>query len=52
MPIAGKGMLLTSMEVDDDTRERMQGFIAGIMSKGRFTKKDLLREINLIQKVR
>jgi PAS domain S-box-containing protein len=45
-------IVLTSMEVDDETKERMQGFISGIMSKGRFTKKDLLREINIVQKVR
>lgn len=45
-------IVLTSMEVDDATREQMQGFISGMMSKNRFTKRDLLREINTIQKVR
>ncbi|MFI5252321.1 MAG: response regulator [Bacteroidota bacterium] len=45
-------IVLTSMEVDDETREKMHGFISGIMSKGRFTKKDLLREINMVQKIR
>ncbi len=45
-------IILTSMEVDDETREQMQGFISTIMSKSRFTKKDLLREINTIEKMR
>ena len=45
-------IILTSMDVDDDTREQMQGFISTIMSKSRFTKKDLLREINTIEKLR
>ncbi|MBI5020069.1 MAG: response regulator [Ignavibacteriales bacterium] len=45
-------IILTSMEVDDDTREQMQGFISSIMSKSRFTKKDLLREINTIEKLK
>ncbi|MBA4311920.1 MAG: hypothetical protein C0417_04745 [Chlorobiaceae bacterium] len=45
-------IILTSMDVDDDTREQMQGFISTIMSKSRFTKKDLLREINTIEKLK
>jgi CheY-like chemotaxis protein len=45
-------IILTSMDVDDDTKEQMQGFISTIMSKSRFTKKDLLREINTIEKTR
>ncbi|MBI5476808.1 MAG: response regulator [Ignavibacteriales bacterium] len=45
-------IILTSMEVDEDTREQMQGFISTIMSKSRFTKKDLLREINTIEKMK
>ncbi|HTK82539.1 MAG TPA: response regulator [Bacteroidota bacterium] len=45
-------IILTSMDVDDDTKEQMQGFISTIMSKSRFTKKDLLREINSIEKMR
>ena len=40
------------IKYSDETKERMQGFISGIMSKGRFTKKDLLREISIVQKVR
>jgi len=45
-------IILTSMEVDEETREKMQGFISTIMSKSRFTKKDLLREINTIEKMK
>jgi len=45
-------IILTSMEVDEDTKEQMQGFISTIMSKSRFTKKDLLREINAIEKMK
>ena len=45
-------IILTSMDVDEDTKEQMQGFISTIMSKSRFTKKDLLREINSIEKMR
>ena len=40
------------MDVDEDTREKMQGFISTIMSKSKFTKKDLLREIGMIEKMR
>lgn len=45
-------IILTSMEVDEETKEQMQGFISTIMSKSRFTKKDLLREINTIEKMK
>jgi PAS domain S-box-containing protein len=45
-------MILTSMDVDDDTKEQMQGFISTIMSKSKFTKKDLLREISTIEKMK
>jgi PAS domain S-box-containing protein len=45
-------IILTSMEIDEETREQMQGFISTIMSKSRFTKKDLLREITTIEKMR
>ncbi len=45
-------IILTSMEIDEETREQMQGFISTIMSKSRFTKKDLLREINTIEKMK
>jgi PAS domain S-box-containing protein len=45
-------IILTSMDVDDETRERMQGYISTVMSKSRFTKNDLLREISAAQRVR
>ena len=45
-------IILTSMDVDEETKEQMQGFISTIMSKSRFTKKDLLREISAIEKMR
>jgi PAS domain S-box-containing protein len=45
-------IILTSMEVDEDTKTQMQGFISTIMSKSRFTKNDLLREISSIEKMR
>lgn len=45
-------IILTSMEVDEETREKMQGFISTIMSKSRFTKKDLLREISTIERMK
>ena len=45
-------IILTSMDVDEDTKEQMHGFISTIMSKSKFTKKDLLREISSIEKMR
>jgi CheY-like chemotaxis protein len=45
-------IILTSMEVDEETREQMAGYISTMMSKSRFTKKDLLREINTIEKMK
>jgi CheY-like chemotaxis protein len=45
-------IVLTSMDIDDEAREKMHGFVSGIMNKAKFTKKDLLSEINTIQKVR
>ncbi len=45
-------IILTSMEIDEETKEQMQGFISTIMSKSKFTKRDLLREINTIEKMK
>jgi len=45
-------IVLTSMDVDQDTREQMEGFVTGVMSKSRFTKNDLLREINTIERMK
>ncbi|TAK65016.1 MAG: response regulator [Bacteroidetes bacterium] len=45
-------IILTSHEVDEESKEQLQGFITGIMSKSRFTKRDLLREISTIEKMK
>ncbi len=45
-------IVLTSHDVDEESKEQLQGFITSIMSKSRFTKRDLLREINTIEKMR
>jgi len=45
-------IILTSHDVDQESKEQLQGFISSIMSKSRFTKRDLLREINTIEKMR
>ena len=45
-------IVLTSMDVDEDTREQMEGFVTGVISKSNFTKNDLLREINTIEKMK
>jgi len=45
-------IILTSMDVDDEAKEQLQGFVSGLMNKSRFTKKDLLREINAIERMR
>ncbi len=45
-------IILTSMEIDDQTREKMEGFVTTIMSKQKFTKKDLLKEINSIERMK
>jgi len=38
-------IVLTSMEIDQQTREQMEGYALSMMSKQTFTKKDLLKEI-------
>ncbi|MBI5216389.1 MAG: response regulator [Ignavibacteriae bacterium] len=45
-------IILTSQEVDETMREQLEGFISGVMSKSRFTKRDLLREISTIEKMK
>lgn len=45
-------IILTSMEIDPQTRERMEGFVTTVMSKQKFTKKDLLKEISSIEKMK
>jgi CheY-like chemotaxis protein len=38
-------MIMTSMEIDDETREQLEGFVVSLMRKSGFTKRDLLNEI-------
>jgi len=38
-------IVLTSMEIDEDTQAQMGSYVSGIMSKASFTKRDLIREI-------
>ena len=45
-------IVLTSMEVDDEVQAQLGNTVAGLMSKARFTKKDLLREITNIENAR
>jgi hypothetical protein len=40
--------VLTSMEIDQETREQMEGYALSMMSKQTFTKKDLLKEIGFL----
>ena len=42
-------IVMTSMEIDEETREQLQGFVVGLMKKSGFTKKDLLQEISAIE---
>ncbi len=41
-------MIMTSMEIDDETREQLEGFVVSLMKKSGFTKRDLLNEIAAI----
>jgi CheY-like chemotaxis protein len=45
-------IVLTSMEIDNDTQAQMGSYVAGVMSKSSFTKRDLLREIANIESFR
>jgi hypothetical protein len=40
-----RAIVLTSMEIDQKTREQMEGYALSMMSKQTFTKTDLLKEI-------
>jgi PAS domain S-box-containing protein len=42
-------MIMTSMEIDDQTREQLEGFVVSLMKKSGFTKKDLLQEIAALE---
>jgi PAS domain S-box-containing protein len=45
-------IVLTSMELDEDAQVQLSTYASGLMSKGSFTKKDLLREIGNIENAR
>jgi CheY-like chemotaxis protein len=45
-------IILTSMEIDDQTQEQLGAYVSGLMNKAAFTKKDLLREIGNIESAR
>jgi CheY-like chemotaxis protein len=45
-------IILTSMEIDATMQERLESYVAGLMSKSAFTKRDLLREISNIENAR
>jgi CheY-like chemotaxis protein len=45
-------IILTSMDIDEETRERLGNYVTGLMSKSTFTKRDLLREIGNIEGAR
>jgi hypothetical protein len=37
------------MEIDNETREQLEGFVVSLMRKSGFTKRDLLNEIASIE---
>jgi PAS domain S-box-containing protein len=41
-------IVLTSMEIDEETQVQLSSYVTGLMSKTTFTKRDLLREIGNI----
>ncbi len=45
-------IILTSMEIDEQTHEQLGEYVSGLMNKSAFTKKDLLREIGNIESTR
>jgi PAS domain S-box-containing protein len=45
-------IILTSMEIDEDTHNQLGEYVSGLMSKSAFTKRDLLREIGNIENAR
>jgi PAS domain S-box-containing protein len=45
-------IILTSMEIDEETHEQLGSYVSGLMNKAAFTKKDLLREIGNIESAR
>jgi PAS domain S-box-containing protein len=45
-------IVLTSMDVDQETQLQLEAYTSGLIKKGSFTKKDLLREIGNIENAR
>jgi PAS domain S-box-containing protein len=45
-------IILTSMDLDEETQEQLSEYVSGLMSKSAFTKRDLLREIGNIENAR
>ncbi len=45
-------IILTSMEIDEETQEELGSYVSGLMNKAAFTKRDLLREIGNIESAR
>ena len=45
-------IILTAMEIDEETHEQLGAYVSGLMSKTAFTKRDLLREIGNIESAR
>jgi hypothetical protein len=45
-------IILTSMEIDESMHEQLESYVAGLMSKSAFTKRELLREIGNIESAR
>ncbi len=45
-------IILTSMDIDEETKDKLGNYVTGLMSKSSFTKKDLLREIGNIESFR
>jgi len=40
------------MEIDQTMQEQLESYVAGLMSKATFTKRELLREISSIESTR
>lgn len=45
-------IVLTSMEIDENTQAQLGTYVSGLMSKSSFTKRDLLREITNIESLK
>ena len=45
-------IVLTSMDIDQETQLQLEAYTSGLIRKGTFTKKDLLREIGNIENAR